>query len=98
MKKVRVFEIFIPDMLTESTAAEEIAGKKILEKWLKTDEGIFCVRESKTKLETVKDWDDPYYGWFSTAPGAVLNHPGKRIVIFAEFDEKIETFWRLKFK
>lgn len=84
MKKVRVFEIFIPDMLTESTAAEEIIGTKILEKWLKTDEGIFCVRESKTKLETVKDWDDPYNG--------------KRILIFAEFDEKIETFWRLKFK
>ena len=84
MKKVRVFEFFMPDMLNKSGAAEEIAGKKILEKWLKTDEGIFCVRESKTKLETVKDWDDPYYG--------------KRLRIFAEFDEKIETFWRLKFK
>jgi hypothetical protein len=84
MKKVRVFEFFMPDMLNKSGAAEEIAGKKILEKWLKTDEGIFCVRESKTKLETVKDWDDPYYG--------------NRLRIFAEFYEKIETFWRLKFK
>jgi hypothetical protein len=74
----------MPDMLNKSAAVNELAAKKILELWLKTDEGIFCVRESKTKLEIVNDFDDAYFN--------------KRLLIFAEFDEKIETFWRLKFK
>jgi len=79
MKHVCVFECSIPDdCLNESVA------KKTLELWLETDEGRFCVKESKTKLEIV--------GYFSYA------HYNTRIRIFAEFDEKIETFWRLKFK
>jgi hypothetical protein len=75
MKKLSVFECSIPDMS---------AAEKTLKLWLKTDEGIFCVRESKTKLEIVNDFSDVSFN--------------KRIRIFAEFDEKIETFWRLKFK
>jgi hypothetical protein len=78
MKKVCVFECSIPDFLNESDA------KKTLELWLATDEGKFCVKESKIKLEIVSDLDYAYYN--------------KRIRIFAKFDEKIETFWRLKFK
>jgi hypothetical protein len=81
MKKVRVFECSIPD-LDNDYATED--AKRDMELWLKTDDGKFCVKESKTKLEIVEDFTDLYYH--------------KRIRIFAEFDEKIETFWRLKFK
>jgi len=73
MKHVCVFECSIPD-----DCLNESVTKKTLELWLETDEGRFCVKESKTKLEIV--------------------HYNTRIRIFAEFDEKIETFWRLKFK
>lgn len=81
MKKISVFELSNPDMLNEYVTEEAI---KATELWLKTDEGKFCVKESKNKLEIVEDFTDLYYH--------------KRIRIFAEFDEKIEIFWRLKFK
>ena len=81
MKKVSVFEYSNPESLNEYVPQ---AAKKAMKLWLKTDKGIFCVRETKTKLEIVNDFTDAYYH--------------KRIRIFAEFDEKIETFWRLKFK
>ena len=84
MKKVEVFHTIYDDTYYLADPDHSTNIQDMLEKWLKTDDGKFCVKESKTKLEIVEDFTDLYYH--------------KRIRIFAEFDEKIETFWRLKFK
>jgi len=59
-------------------------AEKTIELWLETEEGKFIKQHSQTPIEM-----------------RVMNNPNfynERVELWATLEEKIETFWRLKFK
>lgn len=83
MKKIEIVHTEF-DTLAED-AYSSTRTQEIIERWLdKSDEGMFIQQHTKQPVQIVR-FDDPYT--FRTM-----------ILMYAYFDEEIETFWRLKFK
>ena len=58
--------------------------RHVIERWIKSDEGKFIKQHSQTPIKI-----------------RVINNPStynERVELWATLEEKIETFWRLKFK
>jgi len=83
MKKVEIYRTIQDTLVEDYNNLGRIAN--IIRKWLDdSEEGAFIEQHTKNPVEVVRYYNPSD---FST-----------QIVIYAYFDEKIETFWRLKFK
>jgi len=83
MKKVEIYRTIQDTLVEDYNNLGRIAN--IIRRWLDdSEEGAFIERYTKKPVEVVR-----YYN-----PSDFRT----QIVIYAYFDEKIETFWRLKFK
>jgi len=58
--------------------------RHVIERWIKSDEGKFIEKHSQKPIE-IRTVRQPY-------------SYDSRIELWATLEEKIETFWRLKFK
>jgi hypothetical protein len=83
MKKVEIYRTIQDTLAEDYNNPGRIAN--IIRKWLDdSEEGMFIEQYTKKPIEVVR-----YYN-----PSDFRT----QIMIYAYFDEKIETFWRLKFK
>ena len=76
------------DLMTDVTGLYHIRpldkSKKIYQLWFETEEGKFIKQHSQTPIQ-IRVMNDP-------------NTFNEKVELWATLEEKIETFWRLKFK